>query len=365
MDFKKTLRWLDPYRKWGDHEGFYHESKFLKDSFVPDTGLCNRLLHWETAYHLTQQPLNKDYKILLQKRVWPELEIISLPNTYIVDYAKTFHQWQSYYKHDELHFKTVFDIKYDKVSLASSINKDKIVKLIHGTESLSEDSHWYSDFEFVPLTDFSFLKKRYLDKIKLKHTEINDLIKEKYKDYVGIHIRRGNGVFYTDEDINSLPEPLQKKYKNFRETKSKIMHPNYHFVRDEFYYNVIKKLILKNPSQKFYISHDLPDEFINHYYEDFGHHVIESKYNNRYFYEHYYANVGVDVVHLKNYSNAVDNVIDLFTLANCGMVIGSQNSTWSEFVKDYNNRLYCTNENSIEQIVNTHNNLNLSLKSAI
>jgi hypothetical protein len=365
MDFDKTLRWLDPYGKWGDHEGFYHKSKFLEDSFVPDTGLCNRLLHWENAYHITQQPSHKEYKILIQKRIWPELEIISLPNTYIVDYAKTFYQWQSYYKHDELHFKTVFDIKNDTVKLASPINKEKMIKLLSGNDILSDNAHWYSNFGFLTLGDFSFVKKRYINKIKLKHTEINDLIKEKYKEYVGIHIRRGNGVMYSDEDIMSLPEPLQKKYKKLRKTKAKVIHNSYKFIQDDFYYKIIKELLLKNPSQKFYISHDLPDEFINQYYKKFGHHVIESKYNNRYFFEHYYANAGVDVVHLKNYSNAIDNVIDLFTLANCGMVIGLQSSTWSEFAKDYSEKPYCNNMNTIKEIVNEHSKLNFSLKSAI
>lgn len=365
MDIDKSLRWLDPYTKWGDHEGFYHRSKFLDEFFVPDTGLCNRLLHWELAYYLTKQPLNKDFKILLQKRIWPELELISLPNSYIVDYAKTFHQFQSYYKHDELHFKTVFDIKKETVRLSSEITKEKMIKLISGNENLSDDNHWYSNFGFLTLGDFKFIKKRYINNIKLKHTEINDLIKEKYKEYVGIHIRRGSGVDYNEQDVESLPEPLQKKYKKLRETKAKLIHPNYKFVQDDFYYKIIKELRKQNPSQKFYISHDLPDEFISHYYEDFGHHVIESKYNNRYFFEHYYANNGVDVVHLKNYSNGIDNVIDLFSLANCGMVIGLQSSTWSEFAKDYSNKLYCNSKNTIEEIVNTHKELNISLKSPI
>lgn len=365
MEIQKTLRWLDPYESWGNHEDSYYKSNFLDKNIVPDTGLCNRLLHWETAYHIINQPKHKDYKILLQKKIWPELDLISLPHTYLVNYNESYYQWQSYYKYDELHFKTVLDVTKNDVRLASPINETLFRKVVTGSEDLSNDSHWYSNFKFIPLSDFSGIKKRYLNHIRLKHTEINDFIKSKYKDYVGIHIRRGNGVCYTEEDIQSLPEPLREKYRKFRKEHGSVEDNNYNFVQDDFYYNVIKELRKKNPSQKFYISHDMDDEYINHYYEDFGHHVIESKYNNRYFFETYYSNAGVDVTHLKNYSNAIDNVVDLFTLASCGMVVGFSHSTWSEFSRDYSPKLYNDSGDSVADIVKTHEKLNLSIKSAI
>lgn len=365
MELQKTLRWTDPYESWGHHEEVYYKAEFLDKYIVPDTGLCNRLLHWETAYYILNQPKNKNFKILLQKKLWPELEIISLPNSYLIDYNNSEYQWQSYYEYDTLHFKTVFDTKNKEVRLASKIDESYFRKLINGNVDLSSDNHWYSDFGFLPLSDFSSVKNRFLDKIQLKHTEISNHIQAKYKDYVGIHIRRGNGVTYTEEDIQTLPKPTQEKYRKYREELATVQDKHYKFTPDDYYYKLIKGFIKENPSQKIYISHDLPDEYIGNYYDDFGHHVIESKYNNRYFYEHYYANAGVDVKHIKHYSNAVDNVIDLFTLSNCGMIIGSPHSTWSEFAKDYSPKLYSDSSEPIEDVLANHKNLTISTKSLL
>ena len=206
-------------------------------------------------------------------------------------------------------------------------------------------------------------KKRFLNKIELKHTEISNHIKDKYKNHVGIHIRRGSGVSYTEDDIKSLPEKIQDKYRKYRKEIASLEDDNYQFTRDDFYFKLIEKFLQHNPAQKIYISHDLEDEYIFQYYDKFGHHVIESKYNNRYFYEHYYSNSGVDVKHLKNYCNGIDNVVDLFTLSNCGMVIGSAHSTWSEFSRDYSKKLYNDTNDPFKDIVDNHKNLTITSKS--
>lgn len=368
MEIEKTLRLLDPYIHWGNHEESYYKSELLKknrliDNDVPDTGLCNRLLHWECAYYILNQETHSDFKILLQKKIWPELEIISLPKSYIIDYNKTEYQWQSYYKYDVLHFKTVYDIENESVRLASPLKTEKFKKVIKEVDTLKEDAHWYSDFGFMTLDDFSGIKKRFLSNIKLKHTEINDYITEKYKDYVGIHLRRGNGVNYTESDIKTLPLELQDKYREYREKFATKKDSAYHFTPDSFYFTIIEYFLKKNPIQKFYISHDLNDLFIQQYYKKFGHHVIESMHNNRYFYEHYYANAGVNVTHLKHYSNGIDNVIDLFTLSNCSMVIGSSHSTWSEFSRDYKKKIYNDTNDSIDRIIYNYDKLITSKKS--
>lgn len=369
MEIEKTLRLLDPHTHWGNHEESYYKSELNKadliNNQVPDTGLCNRLLHWECGYYILNQPEHKDFKILLQKKIWPELEIISLPKSYIIDYNKTEYQFQSYYKYDELHFKTVYDITNQSVRLASALETDRFKKVIKGLDTLKDDNHWYSNFEFMTLDDFSGIKKRFLGNIKLKHTEVSEHIEKKYKDYVGIHIRRGNGVNYTEDDIKTLPVEIQDKYREYREKFATKKEVTYHFTPDSFYFNIIEHFIKKNPSQKFYISHDLDDVFIQHYYKKFGHHVIESKYNNRYFYEHYYANAGVNVTHLKHYSNGVDNIIDLFTLSNCGMVIGSAHSTWSEFSRDYKQKPYNDTSDALDRIFYNYENHITSKKSLV
>ena len=63
-EYEKTLRWLEPYGGW-------HEN---------DTGLCNRIFHWEVAFELSRHN-DYEYQILLQRKYWPELSLIELPQT--------------------------------------------------------------------------------------------------------------------------------------------------------------------------------------------------------------------------------------------------------------------------------------------
>lgn len=49
MEYNKTLRWLEPYGGWSEN----------------DTGLCNRIFHWEIAHEICKQN-NYDFKIILQ-----------------------------------------------------------------------------------------------------------------------------------------------------------------------------------------------------------------------------------------------------------------------------------------------------------
>ena len=63
-EYEKTLRWVEPYGGW-------HEN---------DTGLCNRIFHWEVAFELSRHN-NYEYQILLQRKYWPELSLIELPQT--------------------------------------------------------------------------------------------------------------------------------------------------------------------------------------------------------------------------------------------------------------------------------------------
>jgi hypothetical protein len=40
-EYERTLRWLEPFGGWR--------------GFTTDTGLCNRIFHWEVAYEINKQ----------------------------------------------------------------------------------------------------------------------------------------------------------------------------------------------------------------------------------------------------------------------------------------------------------------------
>ena len=53
----KTLRWYEPFGGWGKLN--VNHDHFTVNLANSDTGLCNRLLHWEQAYLINK---NNDYK---------------------------------------------------------------------------------------------------------------------------------------------------------------------------------------------------------------------------------------------------------------------------------------------------------------
>lgn len=363
IDLSKTLRWYDPFGGWGNHEIFY-QSKYFDDKVAYDTGFCNRLFHWEVAFHIVNQPEYEDYKILLQKKIWPEWELLSFPDTLFIDYFSKYHGYQSEFEYNQLHFKTVYDIENQKVYLADRIDS-KLLKDIINKKVKLKSNHYYSDFGFTPLSDFSKLKDvNYIQHIKIKNTHIHEELRDKYKDYIGIHIRRGNGVTYTEEDILTLPKDLQDKYRTFRETKATVQNPLYKFYPDSVYFDLIEKIHHKHPNQKFYISHDLDDEYIGHYYSKFGT-IIETKFDHRFHFEHFYGNEGLDILNLRNYSNSIDNVFDLFSLAFCGIVIGLPHSTWSLFAKNYQYKEYADISDNLDYVLKQYQNVINSKKSVI
>ena len=69
-EYKNTLRWVEPFGGWS------------KDT--EDTGLCNRIFHWEVAYDISKNN-NFDYQIILEEKYWPEFKLIDLPKTKFVD----------------------------------------------------------------------------------------------------------------------------------------------------------------------------------------------------------------------------------------------------------------------------------------
>lgn len=144
----KTLRWYEPFGGWGKLN--VNHDHFTVNLANSDTGLCNRLLHWEQAYLINK---NNDYKykIFVQAKDWPELSLINLPHTY-VDYGTQGIE-DSVFNHDyeNLKFKTVFDIEKDKTYQATKLDRKKINTMFKSGNLTLEDDHYYSDFGYSPI----------------------------------------------------------------------------------------------------------------------------------------------------------------------------------------------------------------------
>jgi hypothetical protein len=343
MYYDGTLRWLEPFGGWGHHSNFFD---YVKPEFGTDTGLCNRILHWEVAEYINEKN-NFGYDILLQDMYWPELEILDLPHTHPVKMEKFGYGLYYPMEFNRLKFLTVYDIKNMSVSMTTPITKDCIENAFFN-EDFRFPKEAHSDFGYYDikkLINFRYnpnlavqypilnLSQRPLQNIKLKYNFIQNLLENFTKGCVGIHIRRHNGVYVTEDDINSLPNENKESYREFISNTNSV-HNAYKFIRDDVYFEIIDNILKINPIQKFYISSDLPKKLLSQYYDRYSNNLLVStdiiKQINEFLVDNRH-----DVYRLKTYGNVVENIVDLFCLSYCDFLIKSDKSTWSEFAEEY------------------------------
>ena len=321
MDYKKTLRWTEPYGGW----------------VKGDTGLCNRILHWEIAYEINKNS-NFQYKIMLESIQWPELSLIHLPDTATHINSEYEHGVRYEKEYQRLRFLTVFDIENQNVNLSSKITKQIVENMFQNDNFyLSGGNHFHSDFGYNEINKLYVkpVEKRPLSFIKLRHTFIEDFLRKNTFNLVGIHIRRNAGVHYTEEDLKTLPPDIKEKYiKYHQETpvKNRIIE----YVQDSKYFNIMDNMLKINPEQKFYISTDLPLTMLSNFKKMYGDKIITRDELFGPVRDHL-LNGGVNIDKLKR-GDVIENVIDLFALSFCKFLIKTSNSTWSEFAQEYRNQ---------------------------
>lgn len=290
----RFLIWLEPNNGWA-------ASKDLDGIEYNDTGLCNRVLHWEIAYEINRK-LNFRYNILVEKEYWPELDYINLPNTIALP--------QSELPQDSrpLSFKK-----------ATSI-------LRNGSEASIEDINWHSNFGYKILASFygdtNFFHP--LSLIELKDFTIESHIKESVKDVVGLHIRRNSGVTFKEEDLSTLLPEIKDQYLRFRKNNPPVKEDYIRYIKDELYFSIIDGILQINPMQKFYISCDLPYNLYSYYKNKYGDTIITK--------EDLLASV-------EESSATLSNIVDLFALSFCKFVVKLNRSSWSDFAQFHSSRL--------------------------
>lgn len=345
MKYENTLRWLDPYGGWGNHSS-YSDSKYKKTILNNDTGLANRIFHWEVAYEINKRN-NFKYRILLMDTEWPELDLIDLPFTSPYFFSEHMNQFQHVYETQKLEFVSLFDTENNKITNISDIDHNHIEQIFMDDDYQLEENNYYSNFGFRTLRDLYLVKnpnfyhhlpnfiprKRPLKKIKLKHNFIQWYIQHRAKDFVGLHLRRFNGVNIDKKAIDTLPNDLQKKYIELNEYKD-VKDGTIDFYQDILYFNIIDNILKVNEHQRFYIATDLPEQMISNYKERYGDTIITKK-DFEVKIQNFLLESNVDVGKLNNFGNVINNLIDLFCLSYSKMLIEVPKSSWSEFARDY------------------------------
>jgi hypothetical protein len=318
-EYKNTLRWVEPFGGWS------------KDT--EDTGLCNRIFHWEVAYDISKNN-NFDYQIILEEKYWPEFKLIDLPKT------KFFTNIEGdSYDVEKLKFIAVYDTVNQEIKTAEPISYG-MIRQMFGYDSckLENGGHYYSNFGYRSLSDLYPISTvemmdRPLKEIKLRYKSVEESIKYEVRDAVGIHIRRGNGIPFNHDDLNSLPEEIRGNFELIKRIPRYQTDNFYSFHQDELYFNIMDNILKLNPNQKFYISSDLPDEIMRYFYEKYGDNLIDKKNILKIVYD-YIITSGIKKSELE-YGNVVPNLVDLFSLSFCKFLIKVPTSTWSNFAENY------------------------------
>lgn len=377
MNYDKTIRILDPFNGWGNHTEFYklknrklgpHEISMGND----DTGLCNRFFHWEVFYDLYQNASDIDVNLAVQEWIWPELDLLYLPNTLAVGYTNIGTDWYAEVVHADLYFKSIFDKEEKTIRLSEKLTHDRIISMYKNHNfDFNKTNHWFTDEGYITLETIyetigdpdveKTMHNRPISQISILDKYVEERIRNNCHGRIGIHIRRGNGVVITDDDIKTLPSDIQSKYKNRVESVFTMQCDAYSFTPDSIYFELIDSILEKNPKQKFYISHDLPDEYIKQYYHRYGHETINTKSDDGWYFNDYYHDKLKNADMLVTYANAIDNVVDLFSLINCKSLIKAK-SSWSDFahyhtpkpaflIHEIKDRLLNDKENLIDEIL--------------
>jgi len=288
------------YLKWNEPWNGYSVPK--------DTGLCNRIFHWELGYEINKIN-NFEFTILVENIYWPELNYLSFPYTE-----------GSKYRGDKFKGNS-------RLFNSNVLEKDNF-KLDVSIDWSPTCGYNFSNF-FCEKYDSEILRPLQLIDIKNKILKKN--IFKNVENVVGIHIRKGLGINRL-QDSNKLSLAQYKRYvRRCQETlEYRYIYP---YIEDKFYLDIMEKIININPDQKFYISSDVGKEQLCEFYDKYNivdHTTILNKI---------YSEVDLS----KNYprpslnKKCLQDVVDLFSLSYCKFSILYPMSTWSDFAFSYKN----------------------------
>lgn len=306
---RRYLRVLEPWK--GGHTPF-------------DTGLGNRLLHFDACY-IIYMVSGAEHFLELETRYWNELKYIELPGARDIDirhHLEDAQQWLGTYD---------LDFPNDSITKLPCIGNKEIEGFLKtGTIDLPEPRYYFKfDWDYVSkiLRKAKELKiPSGLRRAKIKNPYLRKAISNIAVNAVGIHMRRGNGVWKSEKDYAELPTSVSSN-KDYNALPNTI----YKYWSDNKYISVMKEMVEIYPEQKFYISCDLLD----HEYE-----YLRDKFPGKIYTRKDVIDLLPDEItneirfnSVKDINRvAIESVVDMNTLANSSYILGSPHSTWLDSI---------------------------------
>lgn len=307
-----VLKWKDPWQR-----------DYTEINVLYDTGLCNRIFHWEIANHINSKFHNNEFTISVEESQWPELEeLITLPNTSVISKEDEIKYFNNLSDIPITNWKTLGDIFTKKSKLDST--KNYISKYPYTDLGCFYAKDFYGHSEHNEET--MFLENRPLSSVKLKNESNQKIVEKITSDLVGVHIRRSRGV--------KIPKELYEKdeyseYINFRKEQGAIEHSIFKYHSDEEYFKLFDSILELNPNQKFYLSYDVPKKYMKNILDKYKNVLITKDDLKK----------ELDLTNIKNSKEMhLNNVVDLFGLSNTKFLIAYPVSTWSVFAYEYKNK---------------------------
>lgn len=287
--------------------------------FPKDTGLCNRLFHWELCQFLNEKNGFMFY-LKLDIDFWPEYKFIDMPHTIFYEKKDLINYYQNGTK-----------IKNEDIY---KLNQESIRSMIQNQDySLDINKNYKSNFGFNFIWDVYNnvydLLVRNIKNISLKSNNIKHTITRLMTGVIGIHIRRGYGVNKNKNQLRYI-QNLNLGLENIEIYSNDDEY--YPFIDDEKYFEIIDRILKRNPKQKFYISTDLGIESLVHFTHRYPENILTyENVLNKIMYK--YSQIGLQK--LNNDFQALINIIDLFSLSYCDLLIKYTCSSWSDFAEIY------------------------------
>lgn len=265
-----------------------------------DTAICNRLLWWDLIEYINK--LNNYNFVLELTPEFRDLEkFLIFPNT---------------------QKNTRYILYKEKEKSIKKIDFDLFLLIINENYKLDLNYNYEMDFDFYTLNDEKFSdSERAIRTLKLK-SEFDSEIFNTSSEYVCFHVRRNNGITVSENDIKSLPMQYQDTYREIV-NKFKNMDEIYLFYQDKKYFSIIDNILEINPKQKFYISHDLPEDLLSYW---------KQKYNGLIYTKSDFLNF------IPDKSSLFLDIFDLFFISKSKFLIKTPHSTWSRFAEIYTDK---------------------------
>jgi len=287
-----------------------------------DSGFGNRLMCWEAALILSKLIHgNKNYFCLLPE--FPELLHLEIP------YMK--------YNTEDLpipgNFSLITDEHINNFINTGRLNIDRNsnYELSYSWDSVVNIVRfaWTSNEEVIK--EFKHYLNVEIRHLKLRNTNLQDSIVNFSNTKIGIHIRRGNGVYVQQKDIDTIPLQYQQYYK-----VCKHCDTSYIFQSDETIFNLMDYFLKVNKKVKFFISIDVGDKAIEYYKKRYpGSVYTVTDYINSHLIDRQDINSILNPI--KGLNSIGLNLLDFFILSNCKFLISDKISSWSDFARKVGN----------------------------